>query len=158
MSNKQVIAIFVIGIALLFAAFWVGLFIVKPDVPASASSTATAAGNQGNGQASRVSANASTSAGTAPGAANALTAGAAAASDDTRYVVLIGTFGTLEQAKQLVAEMRHDYPSTFVKMPTGDDTLYHAAIGPYNKSDAERVAADLSNKRRGVMIKEWTPN
>ena len=42
MSNKQVVAIFIIGIALLLAAFWAGLVIVKQDAPASANQSASA--------------------------------------------------------------------------------------------------------------------
>ena len=154
MSNKQVIAIFVIGVGLLLAAFWAGLFIVKQDLPPGASSAAATApnANAANGQAAKQPAAPAPMAG-----AGALSTNPAA-NDDTRFVVLIGTFGTQEQAKQLVAEMRRDYPSTFVKMPSGEDTLYHAAIGPYNKQDAEKVAGELSNKRRGIMIKPWTPN
>src|SRR5258708_4872186 len=110
MSNKQVVAIFVIGIALLFAAFWIGLFIVKPDLPASANSNATVAANQ-NAKGSTVKAapNTPTSGSAATAGVSGFTTAPPAASDDTRYVVLIGTFGTLEQAKQLVTEMRRDY-------------------------------------------------
>ena len=46
MSNKQVIAIFIIGVGLLLGAFWAGLYVVKQDTDANtnqALSTARAA-------------------------------------------------------------------------------------------------------------------
>jgi len=150
MSNKQVVAIFIIGIALLLAAFWAGLFIVKQDAPVSANLSASAAPNQ----------NAATAQTTRPAANTNLTTAAAqpAAGDNAQYVVLVGTFGTLEQAKQLEADMRLDYIATHVQMPSGDNTLYTVAIGPYSKKEADQVAADLSNKRRGIMIQPYTQN
>jgi cell division septation protein DedD len=150
MSNKQVAAIFIIGIALLLAAFWAGLLIVKQDAPASANQSSSAAPNQNAaGQANKPAAN-----------ANLVSRppGAAATDENAQYVVLIGTFGTLEQAKQLETDMRRDYIATHVQLPSSGDTLYRVVIGPYKKRDAEQVAADLSNKRKGIMIQPWTQN
>lgn len=151
MSNKQVAAIFIIGIALLLAAFWAGLFIVKQDTPASANQTSGAAPNQpgaGN-QANKPATNANLT--TRP-------ASDPVADDNARYVVLIGKYGTVDQAKQVQAEIRRDYIAAYVQMPNGGDTLYAVAIGPYSRKEAEQVAADLSNKRRGIMIQPWTQN
>jgi cell division septation protein DedD len=150
MSNKQVVAIFIIGIALLLAAFWAGLFIVKQDAPVSANQSASAAPNQNAapGQAGKLMTNANL---TTPAAQPA-------AGENAQYVVLVGTFGTLEQAKQLESDMRRDYIATHVQMPSGDNTLYRVVIGPYKKRDAEQVAADLSNKRKGIMIQPWAQN
>jgi cell division septation protein DedD len=149
MSNKQVAAIFIIGIALLLAAFWAGLLIVKQDAPASANQSPSAAPNQNAAsQANKLAAN-----------ANLVTRPPGAGTDENaQYVVLIGTFGTLEQAKQLETDMRRDYIATHVQLPSGGDTLYRVVIGPYKKRDAEQVAADLSNKRKGIMIQPWTQN
>ena len=151
MSNKQVVAIFIIGIALLLAAFWAGLFIVKQDAPASANQSASAAPNQNaaGGQASKVAAN---------GNLTTRSANQPATDENAQFVVLVGTFGTLEQAKQLENDMRRDYIATHVQMPSGGDTLYRVVIGPYKKRDAEQVASDLSNKRKGIMIQPWTQN
>lgn len=150
MSNKQVVAIFIIGIALLLAAFWAGLFIVKQDAPVSANQSASAMPNQ----------NATPIQSTKPVANTNLTTPAAqpAASENAQYVVLVGTFGTLEQAKQLESDMRREYIATHVQMPSGGDTLYRVVIGPYKKHDAEQVASDLSNKRKGIMIQPWSQN
>lgn len=149
MSNKQVAAIFIIGIALLLAAFWAGLVIIKQDGPASANQTASAAPNAASNQANKPPANANLT--TRP--ANTPTT-----DDDTRYVVVLGSFGTAEQADQLKTEMRRDYPSTHVEPPSGDNTLYRVVIGYYNRRDAEMIAAELSNKRRGIMIQPRTQN
>jgi len=43
MSNKQVIAIFILGIALLLVAFWAGLNIIKQDSSASINQANTVA-------------------------------------------------------------------------------------------------------------------
>lgn len=150
MSNKQVVAIFIIGIALLLAAFWAGLFIVKQDAPASANqSNATPNQNAASGQMGKLAANANLT---------TRSANSPATDENAQYVVLIGTFGTIEQAKQLESDMRRDYIATHVQMPSGGDTLYRVVIGPYKKRDAEQVAADLSNKRKGIMIQPWTQN
>jgi cell division septation protein DedD len=150
MSNKQVAAIFIIGIGLLLAAFWAGLFIVKQDAPASANQSSAAPNqNAANGQMGKAAANANLT---------TRSANQPTPAENAQYVVLIGTFGTLEQAKQLEADMRRDYIATHVQMPSGDNTLYRVVIGPYPKRDAEQVAADLSNKRKGIMIQPWTQN
>ncbi|HKP11058.1 MAG TPA: SPOR domain-containing protein [Blastocatellia bacterium] len=151
MSNKQVVAIFIIGMALLLAAFWAGLFIVKQDVPASANQSAGTVPSQNAvpAQPSKPVTNANL---TTP-------AGQPAANENAQYIVLVGTFGTLEQAKQLESDMRRDYIAAHVQMPSGgDNTLYRVVIGPYKKHDAEQVAADLSNKRKGIMIQPWAQN
>jgi len=132
MSNKQVVAIFILGIALLLAAFWAGLFIVKQDAPAGAnhSSNAAPAPNATGAQVAKPTVN-----------ANLTTQPVSAAGDEARYMVLIGKYGTLDQAKQIQS-----------------NTLYTVAIGPYSQKEANQVAADLSNKRRGIMIQPYTQN
>src|SRR5438128_10874068 len=123
MSNKQVVAIFILGIALLLAAFWAGLFIVKQDAPAGAnhSSNAAPAPNATGAQVAKPTVN-----------ANLTTQPVSAAGDEARYMVLIGKCGTLDQAKQIQTEIRRDYLAAFVQMPSGDNTLYTVAIGPYS--------------------------
>ncbi len=147
MSNRQVVAIFIIGIVLLLAAFWAGLAIVKQDAPVSANQSSAANQNAAN-PANKPAAGGPTTrpASQPPGDENA------------QFIVLIGTFGTLEQAKQLESDMRRDYIATHVQMPSGGDTLFRVVIGPYKKRDAEQVASDLSNKRKGIMIQPWTQN
>ena len=110
MTNKQVVAIFIIGIALLLVAFWAGLFIVKQDAPASASQSSNAAPNQNaaGGQVGKAAANSNLT---------TRSANSPATDENAQYVVLIGTFGTIEQAKQLESDLRRDYIATHVQMP-----------------------------------------
>jgi cell division septation protein DedD len=146
MSNKQVVAIFILGIALLLAAFWAGLVIVKQDAPVSANQSAPAP-------------SASAQAANKPAVnANLTTQPPSVTNEEARYMVVIGKYGTLDQAKQIHAEIRREYLAAFVKPPSGEDTLYTVAIGPYSQKEAGQVAGDLSNKRRGIMIKPYTQN
>jgi len=147
MSNKQVIAIFIIGVGLLLGAFWAGLYVVKQNTAANANqSGATAnAAQPAAAPAKQASANANT-----PGSAG---------DSNSQYVVFVASFGTLEKAKLLEADLQKlNYRAAYVQMPTSQDTLYRVNIGPYDKSDAEKVASQLSNERRGIMILPWRPN
>jgi len=137
MSNKQVIAIFMLGVALLLGAFWAGLYVVKQDT----STGQDIAANQ-NGQAGKA----------ASPNANAQSR-EQASSASNKYVVRVATFGTLDKAKELEAELKQkSYLATYVQMPDNQSQLYRVNIGPYDKSDADKVAAQLSNERRGIMI------
>lgn len=173
MSNKQVIAIFIIGVGLLLGAFWAGLYVVKQDssgaanqnhaanqnsrnaVSANQNSTGQAPGGQASGgQASGVQA----SGGQAPANSNTQPP---QASSDARYIVQVGSsFGTVEKANELTSQLRHKYPSAHTQNPTGADTLYRVRIGPYNsREDAQQVQNELSNQGfKGVMIFPWTGN
>jgi DedD protein len=147
MSNKQVIAIFIIGVALLLGAFWAGLSVVKQE-PAANSNQSRAA-NQ-NSQSAGANQNSTNKA-----AASANSNAQAPPSSDTRYVVQVGqSFGTLEKANELTAQLRHKYLSTYTQGPTGADTLYRVRIGPYNsREDAQQVANELATQGfKGVMI------
>jgi len=146
MSNKQVIAIFIIGVGLLLGAFWAGLYVVKQNADANSNQApAPARGAQAAAAAKQTPANANT-----PGPA---------ADSGTQYVVYIASFGTLEKAKQLEADLlKLNYRSAFVQMPANQETLYRVNIGPYDKSDAEKVVMMLSNERKGLMILPWKPN
>jgi len=146
MSNKQVIAIFIIGVGLLLGAFWAGLYVVKQDTTANMNqSGSTAPSAQPAAPAKQASANAN-----APGLTG---------EGGSQYVVFVASFGTVEKAKQLEAELQKlNYRAAFVQMPTSQDTLYRVNIGPYDKADAEKVASMLSNERKGIMINPWRPN
>jgi len=142
MSNKQVSAIFIIGIALLLGAFWAGLKVVKQDSTRDASRTSAPAPN----------AQASAS----PGAQSPSPQSPApqANSGEARYMVRVAAFGTAEQANQLALELRRRYISAHAQEPGGDDTLFRVNIGPYNRrEDAQQVANQLAGEgRKGVMI------
>ena len=144
MSNKQVIAIFIMGVGLLLGAFWAGLYVVKQSNDADTSQSSAPVH--------------STQAAT-PVRQQSTTPAAAATESSGQYVVLVASFGTLEKAKQLEADLqKQNYRSAHVQLPSEQETLYRVNIGPYDKSDAEKVATHLSNERRGIMINPWKPN
>jgi len=153
MSNKHVIAIFVIGIGLLLGAFWAGLYVVKQDASANPS------------QSQVTSQSAASNAGTAAAAkavpANANTQPQPPSSSDTRYIVQVGaSFGTVDKANELTAQLKKKYLGAHTQNPTGGDTLYRVRIGPYDRrDDAQQVANELSSQGfKGVMIFPWTGN
>ncbi len=159
MSNKHVIAIFVIGIGLLLGAFWAGLSIVKQD--ASASPT------QGHGASQSAASNPATAAAIKSSPANANTQTQSQpqsqqpSSSDTRYIVQVGaSFGTVERANELTAQLKKKYLGAHTQNPSGGDTLYRVRIGPYDRrDDAQQVANELSSQGfKGVMIFPWTGN
>jgi cell division protein FtsN len=150
MSNKQVIAIFIVGVVLLLGAFWAGLYVVKQD--SSANSNQSRSANQ-NSRAATGNQNAS--------AASNANVQSPQAGGETRYIVQVGSsFGTVEKANELTAQLRHKYPSAHTQNPTGSDTLYRVRIGPYNsREDAQQVANELASQGfKGVMIFPWSGN
>ena len=125
MSNRQVIAIFISGVAFLLVAFWAGLSVSRDKTTADARPA----------QAAAVSAQPQ--------------------EGETRYTVYVATFGTLEKAKQLEAELhRRNYLSAYTQSPNGQDTLYRVNIGPYtSRADAQKVANELAIEGyKGLMI------
>jgi cell division septation protein DedD len=154
MSNKQVIAIFIIGVGLLLGAFWAGLYVVKQDSTANANnSRVTNQNSQG------VASGTQTSTGK-PASANA-NAQSQQASSDARYIVQVGaSFGTAEKANELMTQLRHKYPSAHTQGPTTSDPLYRVLIGPYNtREDAQQVATELAGQGfKGVMISPLKQN
>lgn len=155
MSNRQVIAIFIIGVGLLLGAFWAGLYVVKQDTTGNATQSHQA--NQ-NSQNSSSSGNQTTAA--KPPSANANTQ-PQQPSSDARYIVQVGaSFGTAEKANELTAQLRKKYPSAHTQNPTGTDTLYRVRIGPYSsREDAQLVVNELSSQGfKGVMTFPWNQN
>ncbi|HSB10327.1 MAG TPA: SPOR domain-containing protein [Blastocatellia bacterium] len=151
MTNKQVVAIFIIGIALLLGAFWAGLYVVRQDTAANA--------NQGNA-ANQNSQNQASQPATRPPPATP-TPQPPPASSDARYVVQVGaSFGTAEKANELTAQLKKKYASAYTQGPTSSDTLYRVRIGPYSsREDAQQVATELSSQGfKGVMIFPWAGN
>ncbi|MFY9573814.1 MAG: SPOR domain-containing protein [Blastocatellia bacterium] len=153
MSNKQVIAIFIIGVGLLLGAFWAGLYVVKQDTTANPNQGRTANQNSIAGSSNPTSA-------TRPASANA-NMQQQPGSSDARYIVQVGaSFGTAEKANELTTQLRRKYPSAHTQNPMGSDTLYRVRIGPYNnRDDAQQVANELASQGfKGVMIFPWTQN
>lgn len=154
MSNKQVIAIFIIGVGLLLGAFWAGLYVVKQDTVANANNSRVANQNsQNTSPTNQISAS-------KPASANSNNQ-PQPPSSDARYIVQVGSsFGTAEKANELTAQLRRKYPSAHTQNPSGSDTLYRVRIGPYNsREDAQQVANELASQGfKGVMISPWSGN
>src|SRR4051812_3071172 len=108
MSNKQVIAIFMLGVALLLGAFWAGLYVIRQDTTKSAGQAAVANQNSQVGTAGKQT------------AANAnLPVREQATSEGARYVVFVAALGTMEKAKQLESELRKKYLAAHVQIQDG---------------------------------------
>lgn len=138
MSNRQVIAIFITGLALLLGAFWAGMSLLSP-------AKVTAPTNSQN---------------QAQPPAPAQAQHEVKPAGEPQYIVFVAAFGTLASAKQMESKLHtQKYLAAHVKSPTDQDTLYRVNVGPYNKADADRVASELSIEGyRGVMILPWTQN
>lgn len=130
MSNRQVVAIYVAGVLLLLIAFAAGLSVIKKQTvedPLAPAQNSAASDAQSVGQPS---------------------------SAELQFEVLVAPYGTLAKARQVEAELRNRrYYSAHVKMPADGDTLYRVVIGPYIRTDADRVATELSKEGlKGLMV------
>jgi len=151
MSNKNVITVFVIGLALLLAAFWVGLYVVRQEQPSKPVTATPIVSPQPNSNA------------TAPGssAVEAQVQGATQSSPDSKFIVQVYSYGTAEKANELAGELRKRiFKSAYVQTPTADDPLYRVRIGPFNDLEqARQVQSQLSGQGyKGVMILPWKQN
>jgi cell division septation protein DedD len=141
-NNRQAIAVFVLGIAFLLAAFWAGLNVVKRD--------AVGASHQSDNPARAAQA------ARPPGQERP-----AQVTDEPRgdagYILQVAVFGTADKAGQLVAELRRKYKSAHAQAPAGDDTMYRVLIGPYpTRAETDQVAGELAGQgMKGVMILSW---
>ena len=130
-NNKQAIAVFVLGIALLLAAFWAGLNVVKQDTIPAASQPDKEKRPAEDGSPQKQEATSMQT-----GDQNSQGAG---------YILQVAGFGTSEKAAELVAELRRKYKSAHTQNPTGDDTMYRVRIGPYSaREEADQVAGELA--------------
>ena len=130
LSNRQVVLIYVAGVLLLLIAFAAGLSVIKKQTvedPLTPAQNGVAKEAQSLDQPS---------------------------SSELQFEVLVASFGTLANAKVAEAGLRSNrYYSAHVKMPAGGDTLYRVVIGPYTRSDADRVATELSKEGlKGLMV------
>jgi cell division septation protein DedD len=137
MSNKNVVTLFVVGIALMLAAFWAGLNVIRnkargDSVPSQSE------------QQARVR------------EADDGTPRTAEEPGKTRYLIQVAAFGTDVQADKLTTDLRKKYRSAYTQppVPGKEDTLYRVNIGPYDTREAaEQVATELSSEgRKGITI------
>ena len=140
-NNRQAIAVFILGIAFLLAAFWAGLNVVKRDAIGG----------------THQSDNASRPAQAANPAAQERAAQAVEPPGDAGYILQVAGFGTADKAGQLVTELRRKYKSAHAQAPAGDDTIYRVLIGPYpTRAETDQVAGELAAQgMKGVMILSW---
>ena len=142
MGNKQVIAIFVAGILLMFGAFWAGLSVIRGS--AAGGKAATPAGNAAHQPRGAESTPAR------PPEASSATAGS-----EPKYVVLAAAWGTLEKAQEEVEKLKAQrYFSAHIKMPDETNSLYRVFIGGFElREHAQQVANELASQgKKGVMI------
>ena len=141
-NNRQAIAVFVLGIALLLAAFWAGLNVVKRDAMGAIHQTDT----------SPVPAQ-----GARPPAQERAAQAADQPPGDAGYILQVAGFGTADKAGQLAADLRRKYKSAHVQPPAGDNAMYQVLIGPYpTRAETDQVAGELAAQGvKGVMILSW---
>ncbi len=143
MSNKQVIAIFVLGIVMMFVAFWAGLSVLKGSIVSSS--------NQA------VVKNANTQQQQKPAEVQKQTEAAVASppvetTAQTRYLVRVAAFGTQQKAEELKNELRKSFISAHVQMPAGLETLYNVNLGPFDRrEEAQQVANGLSMEGKKIL-------
>jgi cell division septation protein DedD len=149
MSNKNVLAVFVVGLALLLAAFWAGLYLVGqqpkpvPSGPASIAGAADARSTQ------PVSTHASSGdLQSDPG------------SPDTRYIVQVSAYGTAEKANELVARLKKKYLAAYTQSPSEGEQVYRVCIGLFTaREQAQQIATELTGEGfKGVMIVPTKPH
>lgn len=143
MSNKQVIAIFVLGLGMMFVAFWAGLSVIQGNIVSSSNQATVKSANpppQKSVEASRQAeaAGADSSAETPP---------------QTLYLVRVAAFGTQQKAEELKDELRKSsFISAHVQEPQGAETLYNVNLGPFEKrEDAQQVANTLSIEGKKIL-------
>jgi cell division septation protein DedD len=148
MSNKHVIVVFFIGVALLLGAFWAGLKVTKQDASAGGSANEV-------GQNAPDDRSAKTQQKTTP---PQLTEQAGA--PEGRYIVVVRQYATAEAASQFMNEFRRDpqHRSAYTQPPNAQNPFYRVNIGPYTtREQAEQTMNDLAAQgMKGVMVEPWT--
>jgi cell division septation protein DedD len=144
MSNKQVIAIFALGIVMMFVAFWAGLSVMKGSIVSSSNQAAVKNANLTQPQKPAEP-------------AKQTEAAVATANPETtfpaRYLVRVAAFGTQQKAEELKNELRNKkFISAYVQMPEGTETLYNVNLGPFERrEEAQQVANELSIEGKKVL-------
>lgn len=142
-SNKQVVLIFIIGLVMMFVAFWAGLSVIKNSIAPTENQSESKPPAQKQ---------------TANLLPNSINPAAATEADsdtptaETRYVIHVAACGTAAEAEKYELELkRAGYLSAYVKQ--AGDGLYHVDIGIYKeRQDAQRAANELSLHYKQTMI------
>lgn len=145
MSNKHVIIIFVLGIVMMFVAFWAGLSVIQGNIVSSANQAPVKNANTLPAQKpveqpkQRETTVPDSSVETTP---------------QTLYIVRVAAaFATQQKAEELKDELRKGgFLSAHVQMPEGPDTLYQVNLGPFAKrEEAQEAANSLSIEGKKIL-------
>jgi cell division septation protein DedD len=143
MSNKQVVAIFVLGIVMMFVAFWAGLSAIQGNIVSSSNQATVKNANTPPSQKPVEPPKQTEMAGTAS---------SVEATPQVLYLVRVAAFGTQQKAEELKDELRKSFLSAHVQMPEGTETLYNVNLGPFGKrEEAQQVANTLSIEGRKIL-------
>jgi cell division septation protein DedD len=143
MSNKQVVAIFVLGIVMMFVAFWAGLSVIQGNIVSSSNQATVKNANTPPPQ-KPVEPPKQTE--------TAVTDSSVETTPQTLYLVRVAAFGTQQKAEELKDELKKNFLSAYVQMPDGAETLYNVNLGPFGKrEEAQQVANTLSIEGRKIL-------
>jgi cell division septation protein DedD len=142
MSNKQVIAIFVLGIVMMFVAFWAGLSVIQGNIVSSSNQATVKSANTTPQKPVEPPKQPEAAVNDAP----------AETPPQTFYLVRVAAFGTQQKAEELKDELRKSFLSAHVQMPEGAETLYNVNLGPFGKrEEAQQVANTLSIEGKKIL-------
>jgi cell division septation protein DedD len=135
MSNKQVVAIFVLGIVMMFVAFWAGLSVIQGNIVSSSNQATVKNANTPPPQ-KPVEPPKQTE--------TAVTDSSVETTPQTLYLVRVAAaFATQQKAEELKDELRKGgFLSAYVQMPEGTETLYNVYLGPFGKREEAQQAAN----------------
>jgi cell division septation protein DedD len=144
MSNKQVVAIFVLGIVMMFVAFWAGLSAIQGNIVSSSNQAIVKNANTPPPQKPIEPPKQTEMAGTDSSVDTA---------PQTLYLVRMAAFGTQQKAEELKDELRKGgFLSAHVQLPEGTETLYNVNVGPFAKrEEAQQAANSLSIEGRKIV-------
>jgi cell division septation protein DedD len=142
MSNKQVVAIFVLGIVMMFVAFWAGLSVIQGNIVSSSNQATVKSANTPPQKPAEPPKQPEAAAADSP----------AEPPPQTLYLVRVAAFGTQQKAEELKDELRKSFLSAHVQMPEGAETLYNVNLGPFGKrEEAQQVANTLSIEGKKIL-------
>lgn len=134
MSNKQVVAIFVLGIVMMFVAFWAGLSVIQGNIVSSSNQATVKSANTPPQKPAEPPKQPEAAVADSP----------AETTPQTLYLVRVAAFGTKEKAEILKEELRESFLSAHIEEPQGAVTFYNVSLGPFTREEAQQVANTLS--------------
>jgi cell division septation protein DedD len=144
MSNKHVIIIFVLGIVMMFVAFWAGLSVIQGNIVSSANQATVKNANTPPAQKPVESPKQQEA---------AVPDSSVETTPQTLYLVrMAAAFATQQKAEELKDELRKGgFLSAHVQLPEGSETLYNVNLGPFRtREEAQQAANTLSIEGRKI--------